>query len=218
MNACWHVLRLDLVAALRGGGAGVPLAFFLLVATLAPIAVGGDPGLSVRISAGVIWLGALLASLLSLDRMFRPDLEDGCLTVFLTAPVPLEALVLAKCLANWLTTGLPVIVAAPVAALLHGATIDSALNLMVALLAGTPSLSLIGGITAALTAGLRAPGVLVPVLAMPLSAPALLFGTVASDPALAASYEALLFLAAFSIAALAFAPFAISAALRQAEQ
>lgn len=218
MNACWQVFRLDLAVALRGGGAGVPLAFFLLVAVLTPLAVGGDPDLARRMSGGVIWLGAMLASLLSLERMFQPDLEDGSLAVFRTAHLPLEALGLAKCAANWLTTGLPLILMAPVAALLHGASGDSALCLTLSLLVGTPALSLLGGITAALTASMRSPGVLVPVLAAPLAAPALLFGTVASDPFLAARGEAMLLLGAFSLAALAGSPFAIAAALRQAEQ
>ena len=218
MTAFWQIVRLDLLVALRGGGAGVPLAFFLLVAALAPLAVGGDPDLSRQMSGGVIWLSALLASLLSLDRMVRPDLDDGSLALYRTAPVSLEVLALAKCLANWLATGLPIIVTAPVATLLHGTSSDAALRLVISLAAGTPAFALIGGIATALTAGMRAPGVLVPVLSAPLAAPALLFGTIAADPTNIARNEAMLFLGAFSLAALALSPFALAAALRQAEQ
>ena len=218
VTAFGQIMRVDFAVALRGGGAGVPLAFFLLVATLTPLAVGGDPDISRRISAGVIWLGAMLASLLSLERMFRPDVEDGSLAIYHTARIPMEVLGFARCMSNWLTTGLPLILAAPVAALLHGSEGDAAARLTLALLVGTPALSCLGGIVASLTATMRAPGVLVPVLAAPLAAPCLLFGTVASDPVLAARNEAMLLLGAFSLASLAAAPFAIAAALRQAEQ
>ena len=218
LTACWQLLRLDLATALRGGGAGVPLVFFLLVAVLAPLAVGGDPELAKRMSGGVVWLGAMLASLLSLERMFRADLEDGSLSLYSTAPLPMEAVGVTKCAANWLMTGVPIIAAAPVAVLLHGASGEFAIRLMLSLLMGTPALSLLGGITAALTAGMRAPGVLVPLLAAPLAAPALLFGTVAADPSIAARNEAMMLLGAFSLVSLAGSPFAIAAALRQAEQ
>ena len=218
MTSGWHILRLDLAGALRGGGAGVPLAFFLLVALLAPLAVGGDPELSRRLSGGIIWLGAMLATLLCVDRMFRADLEDGSLALLRTAPLPLEAVGLAKCAANWLLTGAPVLVAAPVAALLHGVSGEQALRLLLSLAVGTPALTLLGGTVAALTTGLRAPGLLIPVLSLPLAGPVLLFGTVAADPALGAHREATLLLAACTLAALAGAPFAIAAALRQADR
>ncbi len=211
------LLRSELRTALRGGGAGVPLAFFVLVAALAPLAVGGDPAVLERISGGVIWLGAMLASLVSLDRMFRTDLEDGSLAVFRTSAFALEWFALVKCGATWLLTGLPLLLVAPVTTLLHGASGESALRLALSLAIGTPALALLGGVTAALTAGMRAPGVLVPVLAAPLAAPVLLFGTVAADPALAARNEAALLLGAFTLAALAATPFAIAAALRQTE-
>ena len=161
---------------------------------------------------------ALLAVLLSLERLFLADFEDGSLELLALAPTPLSILVLAKCLAHWLTTGLPVILAAPVIALLYGLGADAFLPLIGAMLLGTPSLSLIGAIGAALTLGARRGGVLIPLLALPLNVPVLIFGVGAVDAALAGfgARPHLLFLGALFLVALVTAPLAGAAALRQA--
>lgn len=209
----------DLRLALRQrADAGTVVLFFVLVASLFPLAVGPAPELLLRIAPGVIWVTALLAVLLSLERLFLADYEDGSLELLALAPEPLSVMVLAKCLAHWLTTGLPVILAAPVIALLYGLDGGAFVPLIGAMLLGTPSLSLIGAIGAALTLGARRGGVLVPLLVLPLYVPVLIFGVLAVDAALAgqAARPHLLLLGAVLLAALVLAPLAAAAALRQA--
>ena len=207
------VLARDLAVALRGGGAGVPLAFFLLVAAVLPFGIGADPATLARVSAGSVWIGALLACLLSLDRLFRADLEDGSLDILRTSPLPLEMTVLAKCLANWLTTGLPLALAVPAVGVLHGTPPAAWGGLALSLLVGTPSLTLLGSIGAALSAGLRASGLLIPVLVVPLSVPVLIFGAAAAGSGGPAD-AGLLYLGAIGLAALWIAPVASAMALR----
>jgi heme exporter protein B len=209
----------DLRLALRQrADAGTVVLFFVLVASLFPLAVGPAPQLLLRIAPGVIWVTAMLAVLLSLERLFLADYEDGSLELLALAPEPLGVMVFAKCLAHWLTTGLPVIVASPVIALLYGLDGGAFAPLVGAMLLGTPSLSLIGAIGAALTLGARRGGVLVPLLVLPLYVPVLIFGVLAVDAALAgqAARPHLLLLGAVLLAALVLAPLAAAAALRQA--
>lgn len=206
------ILRRDLVLAVRvGGGTGLAIGFFLLIGTVQPFGFGADPALLARIAPAAVWTGAVLAVLLSLDRLFQADAEDGSLDQLRLAPVPLEAIVLAKCAAHWLTTGLPLVLAAPLVAVMFNLPGEGFGPLTVSLLLGTPGLTLIGAVGAALTAGLRRGGLLVSLLTLPLYVPALIFGTAAAaggDPA------AFLFLGALSLFALALGPFAAAAALR----
>ncbi|MEE2945597.1 MAG: heme exporter protein CcmB [Pseudomonadota bacterium] len=171
------LLRRDLTLAFRsGGGFGLGLAFFLIVAILVPFAVGPENALLSKIAAGILWLGALLACLLSLDRIFALDWEDGTLDLLATAPVPLEMVCAAKALAHWLTTGLPLTLAAPVLGILLSLPTDGYLWLIASLLLGTPALSVIGTFGAALTVGIKRGGLLLSLLVLPLYVPTLIFG------------------------------------------
>jgi heme exporter protein B len=199
-----------------GGGFGLGLGFFLILATLVPLAVGPQPELLAPIAPGILWLGALLACLLSLDRLFALDAEDGSLDLLATAPLPAEGIALAKAVAHWLTTGLPLsLVAAPLGVLL-GLAWPGHLWLSLSLLVGTPALSLIGTFGAALTVGLKRGGLLMSLLVLPLYIPTLVFGADVArrgaeglDPA-----TPLALLAAVTLGSLAGLPFAAAAALR----
>jgi len=213
------LIRHDLRLALRqGSDAALVLGFFVLAVVLFPLGVGPDFELLTRIAPGVLWVMALLAALLSLDRLFQQDYDDGSLEALALAPLPLELLVLAKCCAHWLTTGLPLVLIAPLlAAALH---LDSAgyLPLVGAMALGTPTLSLIGAVGAALALGARRAGVLLSLLVLPLYIPVLIFGVAAVDQAVAglAIRPHLLMLGAFLAAALPLAPWGAAAALRPA--
>jgi heme exporter protein B len=219
MTAFLLLIGHDLRLALRqGSDVALVLAFFVLGVVLFPLGVGPEPELLQRIAPGVLWVMALLAALLSLDRMFQQDYEDGSLEALALAPMPIELLVLAKCCANWLTTGLPLVLIAPLlAALLH---LDGAgyLPLLMAMALGTPTLSLIGAVGAALALGARRASVLLSLLVLPLYIPVLIFGVAAVDQAVAglASRPHLLMLGAFLAAALPLAPWGAAAALRPA--
>jgi heme exporter protein B len=209
----------DLRLALRQtSDAGLVVAFFVLAVVLFPFGVGPEPQLLARIAAGVVWVTALLAALLSLDRLFQQDYEDGSLEVIALAPLPLEATVLAKCLAHWLTTGLPLVVVAPALAALLQLDTPGYVPLVVAMALGTPSLSLVGAVGAALSLGARRAGVLLSLLVLPLYIPVLIFGVAAVEQANAgfAIRPYLLILTAFLAAALPLAPWAAAAALRPA--
>ena len=212
------VLR-DLRLALRQRGDILPtVLFFVLTASLFPFALGPLPELLQRIAPGIIWVTALLAVLLSLERLFLADLEDGALELLVLSPQPLEAVVLAKVLAHWLSTGLPLLLATPLIALLYNMPLSGLPTLLAAMALGTPTLSLIGAIGAALALGARRGGVLVPLLVLPLYVPVLIFGVAAVDAALV-GLEArphLLLLAALLAGALPLTAFAAAAALRQA--
>ena len=192
--------------------------FFVLTAGIFPFGVGPEPNLLARIGPGVIWVTALLAMLLSLERVFLVDYEDGSLELLVLGPLPMELVVLAKVLAHWLTTGLPLIVAAPVIALLYNLDPAALPVLLLAMLLGTPVLSLIGAVGAGLILGARRGGVLIPLLVLPLTIPVLIFGVAAVDAALAelGARPYLLILGAMLLAALALTPWAAAAALRQA--
>ena len=206
------------LALKKGGDTGLVLAFFVLAVTLFPFGVGPDPAVLARISAGTIWVAALLAATLSLDRLFRADHEDGSLELLALAPLPLELTVLAKCLAHWLTSGLALVVAAPLLAVLMNMDMQGVLTLILALALGTPVLSLVGGIGAALTVGLRRGGVLLSLIVLPLAIPVLIFGVSAVEGAIRGlgGGPSLLALAGLLLLALALTPFASAAALRLA--
>ena len=219
MSAFLALVQRDLRLALRqGSDAALVLAFFVLAVVLFPFGVGPEPQLLARIAAGVVWVTALLAALLSLDRLFQLDYEDGSLETLALTPMPLEAQVLAKCLAHWLTTGLPLVLAAPVLAALLQLPGEGYLTLILAMILGTPSLSLVGAVGAALTLGARRAGVLLSLLVLPLYIPVLIFGVAAVDQAVAGLAIAphVSILAAFLAAALPLAPWAAGAALRSA--
>ena len=171
------LLLRDMRLAMRaGGGFGLSLAFFLIVVVLVPFGVGPEMGLLSKIALGVLWVGALLACLLSLDRIFALDFEDGTLDLLATAPLPLEAVVSVKSLAHWITTGLPLVLAAPVLGVLLGLQSDAFYWIVLSLLLGTPALSVIGTFGAALTVGLKRGGLLLSLLVLPLYVPTLIFG------------------------------------------
>ena len=194
------------------------LAFFILVTVLFPLAVGPEPGILARIGAGVVWVSALLAAMLSMDRMFQSDYDDGTLELLVTSPSPLELVVLAKACAHWLTTGVPLIVAAPLMGVLLNLEADGYGTLLLALALGTPSLSLIGAVGAALILGSRRGGALLSLLILPLFVPVLIFGVAAVEAALTdvSAQPQLLILGALALAALALTPWPAAAALRQA--
>ena len=174
MNA---VLLRDVRLAMRaGGGFGLSLAFFLIVVVLVPFGVGPEMGLLSKIAPGILWVGALLACLLSLDRIFALDFEDGTLDLLATAPLPLEAVVSMKSLVHWITTGLPLVLAAPVLGVLLGLQSDAFYWIVLSLLLGTPALGVMGTFGAALTVGLKRGGLLLSLLVLPLYVPTLIFG------------------------------------------
>jgi len=219
MSGFAALLTRDLRLAFRqGGDVANVVAFFALAVILFPFGVGPDPDLLARIAAGVLWVTALLAALLSLERLFDADFQDGSLEALSLMPVPLEIQVLAKCVAHWLTTGLPLTIIAPLLALVLHFDVAGYPALIAALLLGTPVLSLIGAIGAALTLGARRAGVLLSLLVLPLYIPVLIFGVAASEAAALGleSRPHLLLLAALLAGSLALAPWAAAAALRQA--
>lgn len=209
----------DLRLALRqGSDAAMVMIFYLLAVLLFPFGVGPEPNILARISTGVLWVTALLAALLALERLFVSEHEDGSLDQLALLPLPLPLVVLAKVLAHWLLTGLPLTVLAPVLAVALGMDAIAYPVLIVALALGTPTLSLIGGLGAALTLGARRAGALLALLILPLYIPALIFGVAAVDAALAglAAGPHLAILGALLLAAIPLCPWATAAALRQA--
>jgi len=213
------LLRRDLRLGLRqGGDIGLVLGFFVLAVLLFPFGVGPEPELLGRIAAGIIWVAALLAAVLSLDRLFAADYADGSLDLLALSAAPLELAVLAKAAAHWLTTGLPLSLLSPVLAVFLDLDPAAMPVLVLGLVIGTPALSLLGAIAAALSLGARRPGMLVMLLMLPLYLPPLIFGTGAVEAALAAqgARPHLLLLGAVTLAALPLAPLATAAALRQA--
>lgn len=211
------LLLRDLRLAVRaGGGFGLALAFFLIVVVLVPFAVGPEAAVLARIGPGVLWVAALLATLLSLDRLFALDWEDGALPLLATSPLPLEGVALVKAAAHWITTGLPLSLAAiPLGVLLHGEG-AALLWLTGTLLLGTPALSVIGAFGAALTVGVRRGGLLLSLLVLPLYVPTLIFGAEAARRG-AEGLDAtvpLLMLGGISAGSLALLPFAAGAVLR----
>jgi heme exporter protein B len=213
------ILRRDLRLGLRRGGDSLqPVLFFVLAATLFPLGVGPAPEVLARIGVGVLWVLALLAVMLSLDRLYHGDAEDGSLELLAQGVLPLELVALAKGLAHWLTSGLVLVLASPLLALLLQLPPDALGVLALALLAGTPTLTLVGGIAAALLIGARRSSVLLALLVLPLYIPILIFGVGAVEGEVMglSGRPQLLILAAMLLTALALAPFATAAALRLA--
>lgn len=216
-HAFYTLLKRDLRIAIRHrSDIFNPLLFFILVVMLFPLGVGPEPQTLTRIAPGIIWVAALLASMLSLERLFKADFNDGSLEQMLLSPQPLSILVLAKIFAHWLLTGVPLIIIAPLLAVLLHLENNSYGALMATLALGTPVLSLLGGIGVALTVGLRKGGVLLSLLILPLYIPVLIFATAAIDAAgMNLPYSGhLAIISAILVASLTLAPFAIGASLR----
>jgi heme exporter protein B len=207
----------DLRLALRqGSDAAMVIAFFVITVTLFPLGVGPEPNVLARIAAGVVWVTALLATMLSLDRLFQSDYDDGSTDLLVLAPIPLELVVLAKVMAHWMLTGLPLIITAPVLAALMNMPGPGYPVLVLSMLLATPTLSLIGSVGAALALGARRGGILISLLVLPLYIPVLIFAVGAVDAAISGLTPRphLLLLGAILAAALPLAPWAAAAALR----
>jgi heme exporter protein B len=221
MSPLSALLIRDMRLAVRvGGGAWIGLLFFLIVVTLVPFAVGPELALLRRIGPAILWLGALLASLLTLDRLFAADYEDGSLDLILMGRAPLELTIATKALAHWLTTGLPLVIAAPVFGLFLDIESKSMGAVALTLLVGTPALTLLGLVGAALAVTLRRGGLLVAVLILPLTIPVLIFGVTATNAALAGPVPfgaPFTILCALSLASLVIGPLAAAAAFRHVE-
>ena len=213
----WALILRDLRLATRAGsGAALGLAFFLVLVLVSALGLGKDSALLAAAAPGVIWTGALLSTLLSLDRLFQADHEDGSLDALLLSPLPPEAMVLAKTAAHWLTTGLPLVLAAPVMAVMMNLPGQAWATLIVSLLLGTAGLSAIGAIGAAITLGVRRGGLQLSLLTMPHYVPSLIFGVVAVQNAAAGqgTLTPLLLLAGISLGAVVLGPVAAAAAIR----
>jgi heme exporter protein B len=210
------LLRDVKLAARSGGSAALALSFFALVATLMPLGIGADLALLARVAAGVLWVGAVLAALLSLDRLFQGDYEDGSLDLIALAPLPLELTALAKIAAHWFSTGLPLTLLSPLLALMFNLPPTPILVLFFSLLIGTPAVSAIGAIGASLTLSLKRGGLILPLLILPLLSPAVIFGAGAVSATMdgLGGQGALELLAAFSAAAVLLSPFAAAASVR----
>jgi heme exporter protein B len=219
MSGLSALLIRDMRLAVRiGGGAWMGVLFFLIVVTLMPFAIGPDLALLQRIGPAILWIGALLASLLTLDRLFAADQDDGSLDLLLMGRTPLELAVAAKALAHWLTTGLPLVIAAPVLGVMLNLDLPATATVALTLLAGTPALTLIGLIGAALAVALRRGGLLLPVLILPLTVPVLIFGVAASNAAIVGPVPfgtPFTILCGLTLGSLVLGPFAAAAALRQ---
>jgi heme exporter protein B len=216
MSAFRALLSRDMKLAFRtGGGATLAAFFFALIATLVPFGVGTEQLLLGRIAGGVLWVSAALASLLSLDRLFQADYEDGSLDVLALSPLSLELAATAKILAHWLTTGLPLVLLSPLLGLMLNMPAPGYGALLISLLMGTPALSAVGAIGAALTISIRRGGLILALIVLPLLTPTLIFGAGAVTGAIDnAENAALYLLAAFSVAAVALSPFAAAASVR----
>ena len=211
------LLQRDLILAVRaGGGFGLGMAFFLIVVILVPLGIGPDMEILSKVSVGVLWVGALLACVLSLDRIFSLDYDDGTLELLLTSPIPLEAVVTVKAFSHWITTGLPLVTISPILSLLLGLQVSDLKWVFISLLLGTPALSVIGAFGAALTVGIRRGGLLLSLLVLPLYVPTLIFGANVANKGLAdiSNSSALLILTAVTLAAFSTLPFASALVLR----
>ena len=209
------------IARRIGGGASIGAMFFLILVTIMPFALGPDLVLLGRLGPAILWVAALLSTLLGLDRLFQSDADDGSLDGLVNASIPLELVVLIKCAAHWTTSSLPLVVASPLFGLMLGMDAPALGLVALTLLAGTPALTMIGAIGAALTVSLRRGGLLMAVLALPLTIPVLIFGVAAASAAsggVSPFRAPFLMLSAFSLAAIAGAPFAAAAALRHVRE
>jgi heme exporter protein B len=218
MSALLALIVRDMRLAVRvGGGALMGALFFLVVVVMVPFAIGPDLKLLARIGPAILWLGALLASLLALDRLFATDYEDGSLDLLMTSGMPLELAVAAKAIAHWLTTCLPLVIITPLLALMLNVEIGAMGVLVLTLLAGTPALTFIGLIGAALSVALRRGGLLLAVLVLPLTIPVLIFGVAAANAAITGTAPfgpPFTILCALSLGSFVLGPVAAAAALR----
>lgn len=210
------LLLRDLRLATRAGGsAALALAFFAAVATLVPLGIGTDLKILARVAAGVLWVAAVLSVLLSLDRLFQADFDDGSLELLVLSPLSLETIAAVKIAANWLTTGLPLTLLSPLLGAMFGLPPAADATLALSLAIGTPAVSAFGAIGAGLTLSIRRGGLILPLLVLPLLVPAVIFGAGAVQSGLdGLSSGALLFLGAFSLTAMLLSPFAAAAAVR----
>ncbi|HEY0031699.1 MAG TPA: heme exporter protein CcmB [Devosia sp.] len=216
MSAFSAMLVRELRLSLRGGGDVLTLVlFFVIVGAIVPFAVGPDKALLARIAPGIIWIAAFLAMLLGLERLFRPDYEDGSLILLRHADLPLSATIAAKVISHWLVSAVPLILASPLLAVLHAMEGEAFWRTLLSLALGTPALAAFGGVGAAVTVSIRGGGLLAPILIAPLSVPVLIFGVGAINDG--QSGAALLLLAALSLMALALAPFAAALAISSGE-
>ena len=218
MDTLLAIIRRDLSLVMRqGSDAFVVLIFFVVTVTLFPLGVGPDPLILQNLASGIVWVSALLAAMLSLDRLFQTDYDDGSLELLVLSPYPLELVVLCKCLVHWLTTGLPIMVISPVLALMLNIKTGAFLYLITSMALGTPIISLLGAVGAALVLGSRRSGVLIALLIIPLTIPILLFG-VGAIQAATEGYNAsspLMFLGALLLFSIALCPWVIASSLRQ---
>ena len=218
MDTIMAIIRRDLSLVMRqGSDAFVVLIFFIVTVTLFPLGVSPDPLILQNLASGIVWVGALLAAMLSLDRLFQTDYDDGSLELLVLSPYPLEIVVLCKCFVHWLTTGLPIMVISPVLALMLNIKTGAFLYLITSMALGTPIISLLGAVGAALVLGSRRSGVLIALLIIPLTIPILLFG-VGAIQASTEGYSAsspLMFLGALLLFSIALCPWVIASSLRQ---
>ena len=218
MKPLFALIRRDILIASRiGGGAELGAVFFLSIVAIVPFALGPDQNLLGRLAPAVLWIAALLATLFGLDRLFQADEEEGALDQFMLAQTPLALIVLAKCFGHWLTTGLPLALMAPVFGLMLNLPLDAMVPLVATLLVGTPAITLIGAVGAAVTVSLRRGGLLMAVLVLPLTVPTLIFGVGATNAAITGPVPfgaPFLLLAATSLVTLVICPFAAAASLR----
>lgn len=220
MKAALALLTRDVRLAWREGGAiGTALGFYLVVIAITPLGLGPDLNLLARIAPGILWVALLLAALLSADRIFHNDYEDGALDVLTTGPLPLSLVTAIKSFAHWLTTGVPLALIAPLLGLLLNLPVAAWPLLVLAMLVGTPAVSFVAAIGASLTLGLRRSGLLLALLVLPLYVPVLIFGVAAASAAVvgpASPWPPLFMLCALSLASVVLAPIAAAAALRTA--
>ena len=218
MDTIMAIILRDLSLVMRqGSDAFVVLIFFIVTVSLFPLGVSPDPLILQNLASGIVWVGALLAAMLSLDRLFQTDYDDGSLELLVLSPYPLEIVVLCKCFVHWLTTGLPIMVISPVLALMLNIKTGAFLYLITSMALGTPIISLLGAVGAALVLGSRRSGVLIALLIIPLTIPILLFG-VGAIQAATEGYSAsspLMFLGAFLLFSIALCPWVIASSLRQ---
>ncbi len=220
MSSALALLARDVKLAFREGGAiGTALGFYLVVIAIAPLGLGPDLNLLARIAPGLLWVALLLAALLSADRIFHNDYEDGALDVLATGPLPLPLVAAIKSLAHWLTTGVPLALLAPLLGLLLNLPAEASPVLVLAMLTGTPAVSFIAAIGASLTLGLKRSGLLLALLVLPLYVPVLIFGVAAASAAVAgpaSPWPPFLMLCALSLASIVLAPLAAAASVRAA--
>ena len=220
MKAALALLARDVTLAWREGGAiGTAIGFYLVVVAITPLGLGPDLNLLARIAPGMLWIALLLAALLSADRIFHNDYEDGALDVLTTGPLPLPLVAAVKSLAHWLTTGVPLALLAPLLGLLLNLPVAAWPLLVLAMLVGTPAVSFVASIGASLTLGLRRSGPLLALLVLPLYVPVLIFGVATASAAITgptSSWPPFLMLCALSLASIVLSPIAAAAALRTA--